>query len=251
MRKDIFWVKLLRLAPALIAGATAFAPLSLMAASAQAPTEQTPLFGVNPNFQNGTARYVNLAGEGFTFERVGSRAYMQFDNDEEVWALKATVGQRGDEFLKNDAGRLFLRMTEVGGVILYHADAPRGEPVARENVNPASLIPPDTEEAGFEGRLSAYLTLRLGKEISVQALPAGEAETKWYQDAAGVVAKAMVKAEKHTDNVRQVRIVRGDVPDFKFNDAGVLTIYVDPKSGYFGRPSSDRVIRFLINRVSS
>ncbi len=56
----------------------------------------------------------SVSQRSFVLDRSGDETLMKFDDSPEVYALRATTAQRGDDFLRNDAGELMLRVTEAG-----------------------------------------------------------------------------------------------------------------------------------------
>ena len=58
-------------------------------------------------------------GEGFIFDRSGSRPLLRFERREETWVLRPTAAPRGDIIYRNDAGDQVLRVTPGGGMTVY------------------------------------------------------------------------------------------------------------------------------------
>lgn len=215
-------------------------------AEQKAPTATqsiAPLFDMNPVYADGVMRLTRTNGEGITLQRKGDKALVRFDGDPEVWAMVITPGPANSELFKNDAERLFLRLSDRGNLSLYTPDYP-GEPVQLDAAG-EKIAPPEAQSDDYEMRLSTYLSLRVGQNIKVEINSPNADALPWMQDAANIAVKGMVKSKERVQDIRRVRVVPANVPDFKLSDDGVFTVYVDPKTGFEGRSSSDRVILFL------
>lgn len=212
--------------------------------------EGAPLFAVDPIFRDGLQGFESLDGRGFSLKRRRNEMLFQFVDEQEVWALESVPGPRGDEFLKNDIGRIFVRLTDLGGVILYDAENPQGQPVDPV-AEPMAIRNPKTED-GLEDRLSVYLTLRLGKQLTVKFDAHSEEEARWIQDAARTATEGLVRSQTESRALVSAMLVRkGPVPELELDNSGILTVYVDPREGYGGRPSTDRIVLFLKNGRAS
>lgn len=218
---------------------------------AQTPKQNDAEISRSPTivFEDGVLMLSRTDGEKILLERRNDRALMKFESDPEVWALTITPGPGNTELFKNDAERLFLRLTERGNLSLYTTDYP-GEPLD-VSMAEAGFEAPAPETDDFAERLSDYLTIRVGHKITVHIDSPTEDDLVWMQEAATIVVKGIIKSEDHVDHITEVRILPGNVPDFKLNRQGVFTAYVNPDKEYEGRSSSDRVILFLKNRFNN
>ncbi len=208
-----------------------------------------PLFSFSSIFQDGTVRLQRENQEKFTLKRQGGKAYLKFDGDLETWALKISTGPANSELFKNDIDRLFLKLSDSGNLSLYSPDY-HGEPIAVLDES-SEIGPPVSIEGDFEKELSTYLSLRLGREMTITLADAGGDETIWLQDAARIAVKGLIKSVKDASKLERVNIVIGKGPELSVDNNVELTVYVNPAQGYYGRPSSDRVILFLKNRFNS
>lgn len=209
-----------------------------------------PLFTVDPIFRDGLKGFESLDGQSFSLKRRGNETLFRFDGKPEVWALESVPGPRGDEFLKNDVGRVFVRLTDLGGVILYDPQHPQGQPV--DPVDDPLPIADPVYEADLPSNLSIYTSVRIGKTVSFQFEAANEPTSIWLQDAARVVAEGMIRSEKISrEKIDTVEIVTGNVPDVRFEEPGRLIVVVNPVDGYAGRPSTDRLVYLLKDLVGS
>jgi hypothetical protein len=126
-----------------LAVALAFAPA---AAAQHAHPIAQGLLGLPANDAGPAShRYVTPDGTiRFVFDRSpqGS-ALVRFDGAPEVILVRPIPGPRGDEIFKTQQGETILRVTSLGGVIVYRDAAKMGAPAAR--VAPA---PPLAAAAG-------------------------------------------------------------------------------------------------------
>lgn len=233
----------------MIAGMSAIGLAVLSPAASAQFDDVSPLFEVDPIFQDGLIGFRTLSDRRFSLKRRGNETLFRFEGQNEVWALRSVPGPRGDEFLKIDTGRVFIRLTDLGGVILYGAEHPQGEPA--DPVEAALPINDPVREDGFQESLTTYLSFRIGKPVSLLIQSKEDNKMAWYQDAARITAEGMVRAQKESvEAVEEVLIRRGPKPDLELKD-GRLTVFINPDKGYAGRPSSDRVILFLKNWLTS
>ncbi|HWT53012.1 MAG TPA: DUF4908 domain-containing protein, partial [Caulobacter sp.] len=87
------------------------------------------------------ARYVSETGGGFVFDQAAPRPLIKFDNSAEIWVLSAQPASRGDVIYRNDLGEPVLRVTKLGGMILFTDDAPMGAAAALSG-RATSIQPP-------------------------------------------------------------------------------------------------------------
>ena len=158
-------------------------------------------------------------------------------------------GPRGDEFLKNDVGRLFVRLTDLGGVILYSASHPQGMPV--DPIAEPEAIDRPRFNADMSNSLTLYLSLRTGHPISVSIEDLDHHTARWLQDAARIAGESLVGNPDEAADIHRLEVRTGSVPELDLSDEGTLIVYVNPDDRFEGRPSSDRVTIFLKNRMAS
>ncbi|MGA0544746.1 DUF4908 domain-containing protein [Brevundimonas sp. VNH65] len=195
-----------------------------------------------------TGRYVSEAGEGFVFDRSGSRPLFRFESRNETWALRGTPAPRGDIVYRNDTGDQILRVTPDGGVTLYSVRNPAGSPASFRGAAPA-LAPPmlgPIALADLMIRRSGQLSRALGRIVVVQL--DGERDEALCVDALMVTTDAVMRMagsaslRRRLESLRSVTIVEGRSPGVTF-ERGDLRVTVRPGSGLTGRPSSAMVIR--------
>ncbi|MDZ4761362.1 MAG: DUF4908 domain-containing protein [Alphaproteobacteria bacterium] len=197
----------------------------------------------------GSAKYEDTASQrSFVLDRSTGDALMKFDDSPEVYALRATTAQRGDAFLRSDAGELVLRVTELGNVISYLGDkdgAPADIAGAAAPLDapamPSSLTERVREAATRLARLA-------GHEVTIFGTGAFADDEAWAADALMVtvfgVERANGLAGKAAAKLKAVRLVRAPAPMATFAD-GELVLSVNPSEGYAGRPSSEAIASVL------
>ncbi|UAL10239.1 DUF4908 domain-containing protein [Caulobacter segnis] len=200
------------------------------------------------------ARYVSETG-AFVLDQAASRPLMKFDNSAEVWVLSAQPASRGDVIYRNDLGEPVLRVTKLGGVILFTDDAPMGAAAALSG-RASSIQPPAILSFGVfvqRVKIAADRASRAAQhQIEFSTVEDVRPETSVLAaDSATVVAEAFERMARKGDRSLISRIVRvllaeGHKPAAALKD-GSLTITYSPDQGLAGRPSSKRIIK-VINR---
>jgi hypothetical protein len=198
----------------------------------------------------GVARYEDLATQrSFTLDLSGEDALMKFDDSPEVYALRATTAQRGDTFLRSDAGELMLRVTEQDNVISYLGDKD-GAPADIAGAAPPLASPPMTVSFTQGLKDSAQRLSRLaGHDVTIFGTAEFASSEDWIADALMVmvfgVERANSVAPKSAEKLQGVRILRAKSPQAVFKD-GQLLLGVNPAEGYAGRPSSEAIANAML-----
>jgi hypothetical protein len=211
-----------------IASHSAAEPLSPMAAGLLgSPSQQAPR----------AERFATPNGDvRFVLDRSGPAPLVRFDGGREVLALRSVPGPRGDEFLKTDTGHVLLRVTSLGGVIVYPDAASAGAPVSSVGaVRPLAM--PATPVGGLAIKLSAIsaaTSKKLGRPIIFVAQSVPPAISAIAAEAAQLAADAVVESGA---SVSRVLIIPGAAPA-SFRQGGTLRVVVAAPLGYAGRPSA-------------
>lgn len=199
------------------------------------------------------ARYVSETGGAFIFDQAAAKPLIKFDNSAEVWVLSRQPASRGDIIYRNDLGEPVLRITKLGGMILYGEDAPMGAAAALTG-KAASLQPPTALSPIALYRRLEQAMLRASRAaqrpVSFETVQDARVETSvLVADAATVTAEAFERAARKGDRsilskVARVLLAEGDKPGAALKN-GALTITYSPTDGLAGRPSSKRIIRVM------
>ena len=195
------------------------------------------------------AKYVAGDEREFVLDRSGPSALLKFEGDDEVWALRASPGPRGDVIYRDDTGRPVVRATRLGGVTVFTPDRPGGLPAAL--AGQASRIRPAAVSAvqllRHLARQSVRASRALGRRIDFDAFDVSPGEEVVYASAASVAADALEQAagrernRRVLDRVRRVELATGARADADVTGDAVR-ITVAPKQGLAGRPSSRRIL---------
>ncbi len=237
---------------ALFATAAAATGFAAPANAQQATRSEAPALSFSSSrasLSAGSQKYEDTASQrSFVLDRSGDSALMKFDDSPEVYVLRSTTAQRGDAFLRSDAGELVLRVTELGNVISYLGDkdgAPAdvaGDAAPLDAPSLSSSLTEQVKEAA--GRLGATA----GHDVTIFGAGGFTDQEGWAADALMVTVFGVERAEAaragSVQKLRAVRLVRGKAPSVAFSD-GELVMGVNPQAGYAGRPSSEAVAAVL------
>ena len=180
----------------------------------------------------------------FTLDRASPVALMRFEGSGEVLALKPTPGPHGDEFLKDDIGRVVVRVTAPGGLIVYANAEGLGAPATAEG-HAARLAGPSAPAGGLAAKLAEIertTARRVGHPVTFDA-PPGASLTN--SSAIGLVADAAERAAEGVAAVRgtpvtRVQIAFGPSASVRLAQES-LRVTIAPQLGYAGRPSADAI----------
>jgi Domain of unknown function (DUF4908) len=237
-----------------VVGAFAATIALAVAPNAAAQSKDSPLaqglLDLPANDTPAAARYQTPDGRlRFVLDRSGQRvALVRFEGSDEVHVLRSVPGPRGDEFYKTDTGNVLLRVTALGGVIVYTDAARTGAPATLAGRATAMPPPPALALASFQARMEALQreTARRGRQV-VFVTPQNV-----QGPASGVLADAAARAAEGiashppTTVVRRVIFRYGRQPGaVLINDQ--LLVVVAPELGYAGRPSAAAIQQALRN----
>jgi hypothetical protein len=193
------------------------------------------------------ARYVSESGQAFTLDRSTPKPMLRFEGSNEIWVLEPHAGARGDTLYKNDAGRVVLRDTKVGGLILFTPERREGAAAALTGESRPIRIPPVEPKTLFRRLITAstIISRAANRQIPVEA-EATPASSALIADAAQVTTDGLVRlstmpgGRAQLDKVRKVFIAEGPRPGVMLRE-GVLIVVVTPRLGVSGRPSSEKI----------
>ncbi|MDX2235029.1 MAG: DUF4908 domain-containing protein [Hyphomonadaceae bacterium] len=211
-------------------------------AHAQSPLAQG-LLDLPANDRPAAERYQTPDGRvRFVLDRSGQRAALvKFEGDDEVHVLRPVPGPRGDDIYKTDTGDVLLRVTALGGVIVYTDAARTGAPATLAG-QARPMAPPSPPQDGLQARMAALQreAARRGRPVTFVAPSNVQgAASAVVADAAARAAEGLAQAPQAM-TVRRVVIRYGARPEASVIDEN-LTITVAPQLGYAGRPSAAAV----------
>jgi len=198
------------------------------------------------------ARFTSDRGASFVFDRSQRNPLIQFDGENEVWALTPTPGPMGDVIFKNDMGEPVLKATRWGGMILFSRDRPTGDPVAMignaDAFEPGHISPSQLFQhlVRTSKRVSGSLKRLVPFDADVEVPESGYL----FADAASITADAMIElsttreGRKLLEPVQEVRLIEGRPPGARI-EGNRLVVKLDLNRGWSGRPSSRRVVKLL------
>jgi Domain of unknown function (DUF4908) len=199
------------------------------------------------------ARYVSETGGTFVFDKAAPQPLIKFDNSTEVWVLSPQPASRGDVIYRNDLGEPVLRVTKLGGVILFTDDLPMGAAAALSG-RATSIQPPTVLSIGALFQRLAIAQLRASRAaqrpIEFATVEDARPETSvLVADSATVTAEAFEQAARKGDRsilskVGRVLLTEGRKPSAQVKDGSLIVTYA-PGHGLAGRPSSKRIIKVM------
>ncbi len=201
------------------------------------------------------ARYVSETGGTFVFDQSAPQPLIRFTNSTEVWVLSAQPASRGDVVYRNDMGEPVLRVTKLGGMILFTDDAPMGAAVALSG-RASSIQPPPMLSIGALFQRLAIAADRAGRaaqhQIDFETVQDARPETSvLIADSANLAAEAFERAARKGDRsvlskIMRVLLAEGRKPGAQLKNDALIVTY-SAGEGLAGRPSSKRIYK-VINR---
>jgi hypothetical protein len=203
----------------------------------------------------GAAKYEDTVSQrSFVLDRSGDEPLIKFDDSPEVYALRASNAQRGDAFLRSDAGDLILRVTELGNVISYLGDK-EGAPA--DMAGAASPLDAPPMPASLTDRVkeaASRLSASVGRDVTIFGAAAFSRQEAWAADALMVTVLGLERAMRASPAAARrlvtVRLARAVEPRAVFAD-GELVLELNPDEGYAGRPSSESIAEAMIAMARS
>jgi len=192
------------------------------------------------------------SGDQYVLEPRGRQVYAKLPSGEVV-ALDAIPAQRGDTYLRNDAGIDLFKLTEGGGLVSYVGNT-NGAPAAVTGSAPALSAPPVPASLDNRRRaVAAALSKLAGQEVTI-FLGELNGYQAWAAEALDIavlgVQEASGPAGRGATKLKSVRMVRAKAADVTFKD-GELVLSVNPDEGYNGRPSSDAIAKAITQARST
>ena len=199
------------------------------------------------------ARFESDDGDSFVLDQSSGQPLMRFDGDSEVWSLTVTQGPKGDLIYKNDVGQPVLKATRWGGMILFSAERPTGDPVAvagkADALQPGRMSPALLWQTLARG--SRRVSQAVGRLVPFDAPEVTPGADSLYAQAADVASNALVtlasqvKGHERLAPVHGVQFVEGRPPSATITD-GVLVMKLDISRGSWGgHVSSKRIINVI------
>lgn len=211
-----------------------------------------PDFRRRPNRLGGpsVARYIAEGVAEFTLDRSTGRTMIIFDGGREVYVLYPQPAPRGDIIYKNDVGQPVLRITGLGGMIVFTDARPEGAPASLVGMGDPVDFQLTSSQRGLGARLeleSRRIQQAAGRPIEIDAPDFGEFSSgPLVLEALRVTANAFEQlsasgaGRQALSKVDAVLVVEGNRPTARL-EGGTLTLTVTPNWGAGGRPSSQLI----------
>lgn len=239
-----------KVAPGVVAAAAAALAVSVSAwpcAGVAAPNLKDMIFG-NKSEKPRVAKYATEDGLRFVMDRSNGVTLLKFDDSSEVWVLSPSYAPRGDIIYRDDVGQPAVRMTKLGGMVVYMRNDARGVPAAflgqatqiRMQAFNAQALLQRLAQASVRASRSA------GRLIIFDAPDVTVGSEAVYADAAALAAEAVAaiaqrRGKKQAQKIERVELVQNGHVDAKMNGR-TLVVSLTPKKGVAGRPSSRRIM---------
>ncbi len=233
-----------------------FGAVLLCASATQAQAgmfDRTPRFGdINPGtFQAGDRR--------FSLDRYQNAFLMRFAGQPEIFVLYTDYGAMGSRVLQYDSGAIAIQVAGWGGMTIYTDDHPEGLPTSRVGDSSPPVLPAISMQQiqSAADDEASHLSYVRGLKINFFADQNAVAESNVRSLAFDAMENAARGIDRFTANpaakgtfgqrISSVRIVISDKPYIKI-DNRVLIVTFNPRTGYFGRASSN-AISFALGKL--
>lgn len=184
----------------------------------------------------------------FVLEQRGRDAIVKYEDSPDVMVLEAMPAQRGDVFLRNDAGQVMFRLTEAGNLVSY-VDNKDGAPAVMAGLAAPLSAPPMTASLN-EMRSNAVTRLsRLaGHEVTIFGAAEFANNEQWAAEALAAMVRGVERsnglAGRTASKLSAVRLAKTPSASVTFKD-GELVLGINPAEGYVGLPTSEAVTQAM------
>jgi hypothetical protein len=226
-----------------------FGALLLCASATQA---QAGVFDRSPRFGDINAGTYQAGDRRFSLDRYQNAFLMRFAGQPEIYVLYANFGAMGSRVLQYDSGAIAIQVAGWGGMTLYTDDHPEGLPTSRIGDSSAPVLPAISMQQmqSAADDETSHLGYVRGIRISFFADQNAVAENAVRALAFDTMENAARGIDRFTSNpaargifgqrISSVRIAVSDRPYIKV-DNRVLIVTFNPRTGYFGRASSNAI----------
>jgi hypothetical protein len=194
-------------------------------------------------------RYEDATSQrSFVLEQRGREAIVKFEDSSEVMVLEAIPAQRGDTFLRNDAGQVMFRLTEQGNLVSY-VDNKDGAPAALAGFAAPLSAPPMTASLNeMRVNAAARLSKLAGHDVTIFGAAEFASNEQWAAEALSAMVRGVERsnglAGRVASKLNAVRMKSARSASVTFKD-GELLLGINPAEGYLGLPSSDAVAQAM------
>ncbi len=197
---------------------------------------------------------VGKKSEAFILDqRRSGKMLFRYVRSREVFVLNRVPGPRGDMMLKNDLGAVMVRMSRVGGPILFPERTSTGVPAWR--AGPATPLGPQTVHLDdlrpALSNIANDLALILDQDVTISVTGADEPSAWLYLDTALNARSAINRIARNPDRkgrtlpqLNAIHLIAATKQNVMLEDS-ILIIHLVTDQGFAGRPSSLRLAGFL------
>lgn len=227
---------------------------------ASATQTQAEMFDRPPRFSDITPGTYQAGDRRFSLDRYQDAFLMRFAGQPEIFVLYAGYGPTGSRVLRYDSNVVAIMVAGWGGMTLYTDDHPEGLPTARVGDSPAPPVLPAISVQQMQSAAddeTGHLSYVRGLKIAFFADQNAVSENAVRSLAFDTMENAARGIDRFTaspaakavfgQRISSVRIVVADRPYIKI-DNRVLIVTFNPRTGYFGRASSN-AISFALGKI--
>lgn len=189
------------------------------------------------------------SGKRFLLDRTGPHALLKFEGEEEVFALRSSNGPRGDQFYRTDTGRVFLRVTNLGNVIIFPLGDRHGAPTSLDAASNAIIPPP--HPANFDAALKdvqSRIASSLGSQPKINISSDLKDYADWTMEAVQTASSGISLAQNYGGvKIEEISFRLGEGSAASLKDDH-LRITIVPADGFAGRPSSEAIAKTITKR---
>jgi hypothetical protein len=184
----------------------------------------------------------------FVLEDRGREAIVKYEDSPEVMVLEAVPAQRGDVFLRNDAGDILYRLTEQGNLVSY-VDNKNGAPAVMAGFAAPLSAPPMTASLN-EMRIeaAARLSKLAGHDVTIFGAAEFASNEQWAAEALNAMVRGVERsnglAGRLASKLNAVRMIKARAAGVTFKD-GELILGINAAEGYLGLPSSEAITQAM------
>jgi len=233
-----------------------FGAVLLFASATQA---QAAMVDRMPRFGDITPGTYQAGDRRFSLDRYQNAFLMRFAGQPEIFVLYANYGAMGSRVLQYDSGAIAIQVAGWGGMTIYTDDHPEGLPTSRVGDSSAPVLPAISMQQiqSATDDETSHLSYVRGLKINFSADQNAMAESNVRSLAFDTLENAARGIARFTTNpaaksafgqrVSAVHVVVSDKPYIKI-DNRVLIVTFNPRTGYFGRASSN-AISFALGKL--
>jgi hypothetical protein len=226
---------------------------------ASATQAQAAAFDRSPRFTDISPGTYQAGDTRFSLDRYQNAFLLRFAGQPEIFVLYANYGAMGSRVLQFDSGAVAIQVAGWGGMTLYTDDHPEGLPTSHVGDSSAPVLPSISMQQmqSAADDETAHLSYVRGLKINFFADPNATAENAVRALAFDTMENAARGIDRFTANpaarnvfgqrIASVRISVADKPYIKITDR-VLIVTFNPRTGYFGRASSN-AISFALGKM--